>query len=166
MNGKYTAAMCLLVALACVATAGCHRASATDEDHLEHHVPPHKPQNLTSAIDEIERRFEVLAHGREVPIADRAAQLQELVDIIRWLPEIAGDSDLPEEQWNVVDQVSEKFWPLLQGQLDHANRGEDISLEPLHSSVSTAIRQLREVAGKLPAETASEHSQHQGHDHD
>jgi len=166
MNGNYTAASCLLAALAFVVAPGCHRASATDEDHLEHHVPPHKPQNLTSAIDQIERRFEALAHDQTSPITDRAIQLKELVEIVRWLPEIAGDSDLPEEQWNVVDQVSEQLWPLLQGQLTRVERGEDFSLEPLHSSVSAAVQQLCEVAGKSPADAASAHSQHQGHDHD
>lgn len=166
MIGNYATAACLLAALALAAAPGCHRASATDEDHLEHHVPHHKPQNLAGAIDQIDRRFELLGLADGTQNAERAAQLKELVDIVRWLPEIAGDSDLPEEQWNVVDRASEKLWPLLQEQLNHAERGEDFNLETLRSSVTAAVSQLREAAGKGPVEAASATSKHEGHDHD
>jgi hypothetical protein len=148
---KYTASTCLLLPLLCFVLSGCHRAGATEDDHLEHHVPAHKPSHLATAIDEIERRYAAVAKEDGIQSPERITQLKELVDIVRWLPEIAGDSDLPEEQWNVVDGVSEYLWPLLQDQLNQAERGERISIASLTDSVTTAVKQLRDAADKPPA---------------
>lgn len=73
-------------------------------DH-DHHTPAHKPANLRAAIATLRERYDRLA---ELSPESHAAEheREELVDIVRWLPEIAGDSDMPEEQWNVVDRVS------------------------------------------------------------
>jgi hypothetical protein len=166
MMTRYAVTVLLLAVLNTIITSGCQRASATGEEHLEHHVPPHKPPNLSSAIDQIERRFESLVHGPGIRDAEAATQLQELIDIVRWLPEIAGDSDLPEEQWNAVDEVSQQLWPRLQDQLSNAKGGREVILHPLHDQVDAVVERLGQVAGRLPDATASANSQQRGHHHD
>jgi len=150
MNAQRYAARA--VRLVCVAALGCVRSSGHEEDdHLEHHVPEHKPASLAIAIEEIERRFTELAGNRQGPNAETAVQLEQLVDIVRWLPEIAGDSDLPEAPWNEVDRVSQRLWPPLQEQADRARRGESFDLVSLPSQVTESVKQLRDASRELPA---------------
>jgi hypothetical protein len=155
--------LAVVALLPVMALSGCYRVQATHDDHLEHHVPEHKPHDLHAAIDQIEDRFEALAHG-DVPKTDRMARLKELVDIVRWLPEIAGDSDLPEEPWNTVDQVSQQLAGLLQKAAAGAQAGEPPALAPLHSTVDAALDKLR-TAAELPIEPEPIASQHDHHNH-
>ena len=167
---KKCIAIGLLAVLAFIASPGCHRATATDHDHLEHHVPPHKPANVAAAIDQIEHRFEAMAHGERTRGSERVTELKELVDIVRWLPEIAGDSDLREPQWNTVDQISEKLWPPLLDQLQRAERGEVANLQPIHDLVDASLAELRDATRDLPVEptvaNTLNHGHSDGHTHD
>jgi hypothetical protein len=159
MNITRAMSILVLAALVLIGSPGCHRVNATTDDHLEHHDPPHKPRNLAMAVDQIERRFEAIAHGPGICNSESAAPLKELVDIVRWLPEIAGDSDLPEEQWNTVDQISEKLSPLLQEQLNNALRGASASMQPLHDSVVADVKRLREITHELPTAVGTNSNQ-------
>jgi hypothetical protein len=131
---------------------------------LEHHVPEHKPHSLHAAIDQIELRYDALAEG-EVPRAGRTARLKELVDIVRWLPELAGDTDLPEGPWNVVEQVSQQLAGLLQKAAAGDQAGELTALAPLHSTMDAALDKLRTAAAELPIEPKPVASQHDQHHH-
>lgn len=104
----------LLLAASFAAPLNACRERATSEatghehdpfhDH-DHDTPKHKPANLRAAIASLRYRYDRLA---ELSPGSHAAhhEREELIDIVRWLPEIAGDSDMPEEQWNVVDRAS------------------------------------------------------------
>jgi hypothetical protein len=153
----------LLGALAAVALAsGCGGAHARDDqdhhddhDHLEHHVPPHKPPDLAAAIEQIDQRFAALQRR---PDQGSAQQWQELLDIVRWLPEIAGDSDLPEAEWNVVNRVSGELTPLVERHCAQAAAAEPLAPAALAASIGKATQQLRKLA--TPSTTSPEH----GHD--
>ena len=49
--------------------------------------------------------------------ADRSAagisSMDELLDVVRWLPDLAGDSDMSETDWNVVSDASNKLLMIL-----------------------------------------------------
>jgi hypothetical protein len=152
----------VLLVLFAFAGSGCHRASTAEDDHLEHHHPPHKPPHLAAAIDQIERRYAALAAAESNPPAEFAEQLQELLDIVRWLPEIAGDSDLAEAPWNVVDQVSLELAPPLATALHQAQRGQPAALAPFAPRMQEAVTRLRAIC---PPHDPAADEQHEHKDH-
>lgn len=84
--------------------------SVRQADHLEHHVPEHRPASFAAAVEQIASRHERLRN--EIGKATREPvdrQLRELLDILDWLPEIAGDSDLRQADWNLVQQQAHQL---------------------------------------------------------
>jgi hypothetical protein len=82
--------------------AGCNASPA--DDHLEHHVPTHKPGSFAKAVEQLEIRNPFQPSGREA--GDPEVQQAELLDIIRWLPELAAETDLRRADWDAVQQAS------------------------------------------------------------
>ena len=88
----------LLIALLCCAMGivGCGEAKQSpDDEHLEHFVPSHKPKDFGHLVEQLALRVPQLA-----PAAltggddDHATVVQEMSDIIGWIPELAADSEL------------------------------------------------------------------------
>jgi hypothetical protein len=101
----FGAAACLL------AMAGCqdeHSPSAEHEhehDHAGHVIPAHKPKTFPDAV----RRLRELRGQIALAASERTGReaMPIALDIAAWLPEIAADSDMPEQPWNRVnDQAS------------------------------------------------------------
>lgn len=104
MNGRSLRVWVVALVLA----AGCGTGSAPDEeDHGSHAAPPHKPADFAAAVVETERRFVELTGP--LSAEERAKRLVELDDILRWLPELAGNTDLKRADWEaakgLVDQL-------------------------------------------------------------
>lgn len=74
----------------------------------------HRPANFRAAIEQLALRGLALrsdaAPDRETPFATR---LQQLKDIIHWLPELAGDSDLRRNDWEQVQQRTKQLEELV-----------------------------------------------------
>lgn len=105
-----------LTMLFVVAFAGCGGSTAdtadgkparegTVEDH--HGIPPHKPTSFARAVRGLPRRLSVFETGPNV--APDPTLLQELVDIVRWLPELAADTGLPRADWERVQELSKRM---------------------------------------------------------
>jgi hypothetical protein len=142
-------------------TGGCGRAGAHD-DRLEHHVPPHKPANLAAAAEAIPRRWKLLETiGTAGNPEARHERWQELLDIVRWLPELAGDSDLPEEHWNRVNAISQQLIAQLQPAVQRLATDPHAALPPLASS-ELLLAELRPIvaAEQAPANSANEPGEH------
>lgn len=96
----------LAVFSVCLLLSSCHAQG--EAEHLEHVTPEHKPAGYTEATVQLRQRFtEVL--DRKLDEHQRTQQLAELGDIIRWLPEIAAESDLKKPQWEQVEQISQRL---------------------------------------------------------
>lgn len=92
--------------------AGCGARSTTtaEEDHLEHHVPPHRPATFSAGLEAIRTRLTQVAAGPQGPDAALwQQQTTELREILEWLPELAGDSDLRRPAWEQVHDVSRQM---------------------------------------------------------
>jgi hypothetical protein len=78
------------------------------DDHAGHVIPAHKPKTFPDAV----RRLRELndEFGREFDATTRKSAdektLRIAVDIAKWLPEIAADSDMPEKPWDEVNARS------------------------------------------------------------
>ncbi len=78
--------------------SGCGSSAESHEgEHLEHFVPAHKPNSFGDVMDQLSLRVAQLARGGELRGGSdegHATALQELSDIIGWIPELAADSEL------------------------------------------------------------------------
>lgn len=98
-------------AMACLSLSslGCGGAATVDheDNHAEHHIPAHKPAHFEDAVRQLELRHKELAE--QWSNSDRetlAIRLQELRDIIGWLPELAADTDLKRKQWEHAQSLA------------------------------------------------------------
>ncbi len=63
-------------------------------------------------------RLELLMTGQATRVGDGSISLeQEMLDLIRWLPELIADSDLDEATFNAVDTWTSKLIPLMEMEL-------------------------------------------------
>lgn len=94
--------------------AGCTQTveSAAEEDHLEHHIPEHKPKTYTETVRELDSRMRTLLN--QSPASVNQEEKQQLEEIIDWIPELAADSELKHKDWNEVQQISTEIKSVFQ----------------------------------------------------
>lgn len=105
--------------------------NSTDEGHLEHHIPPHQPHSYMETVDQLKSRFDRMALGTEFTVAQK-----ELEDIIIWLPDLAGDSELKQQDWEKVNTLQKSL--LQQYQLlkqDSKNASAKVEIDRLLTSL-------------------------------
>lgn len=96
----------LAVLVGFAGTLGCTLretpAKPAIENVEEHHgIPPHKPATFTAAWEALSQRLS------DPPHPETAAKAHaELLDIIRWLPELAAETDLPRAAWEDVQRLA------------------------------------------------------------
>jgi hypothetical protein len=141
-----TEATILIVALAVFCVAGCHPAGDSHErELLEHAEIPHKPKSFADGVDSLAHRhaawFGLEKHGHAHTLDGRGAnshEWTELLDVARWLPELAGDTDMPEPEWNQVRAASLDLLATYQ----RLETARDPALLDLASAIIARLRQL------------------------
>jgi hypothetical protein len=105
----------LLAASMPFSSAGCQQSSSrADHEHEEaHQLPPHRPASFTAAAPDLRQRLTALASDAPTVNAQRQVQVQELKDILRWLPELAGDTDLRKSDWEQVNACARELKQLV-----------------------------------------------------
>ena len=93
-----TLALILLAAL----LAGCGEGENQKTSHFEHdhEMPDHWPSDLADSALKIRDRL--LMYQRFPDL--RPEMTSQIIDIVSWVPEIAADTDLTEEDWIPIDQ--------------------------------------------------------------
>ena len=138
----------LLLALSLPGCSGEEEAA-----HLEHSVPAHKPHSFAEAVEELIRR------SQQVNPVQNPREFEELRDIVRWIPELAADSDLPEPDWTTACIAAEE----LSRALDNLQTSSDPeSLADISQPIKT-LDTLVEAAG-LPEPEPPHHDHHDHHD--
>lgn len=97
---------CLATLSICLLLSSCQTHG--EVEHLEHVTPEHKPASYAGAVVQLQQRF---AKALDGTLAEhhRTPRLAQLADIIRWLPEIAAESDLKKYDWEQVEQISQRL---------------------------------------------------------
>lgn len=142
----------LLIQFLCVAV-GCGSSSVSSgtvedsehhDEHLEHHRPEHRPASFTAAVEQIARRHARI-QAKMMKKSDQSLdhEISELLDILVWLPEIAGDSELRQSDWETVKQHAESLASLLQ-KLDPSGIGVQQDISSIHE-MTTLIKDLRKL---------------------
>ena len=129
-------------------TCGCNRNVATGvasssspaaEQH-DHH-PAHWPATIFAASDRL-MALESGLIGDAQP--ERVSIERELVDLIKWMPELAADTDLKEDAFNRIDSWSSKYLPVLEEQMKQGLKFDSMLKS---EGLSEAIVQLNELVG-------------------
>jgi hypothetical protein len=85
-----------------VGLSGCQGGNEVKEE--AHHIPEHLPANFDRAVGRIEQLVSHLKDGAALEKMPTEVNVEtELRDVVRWLPELAAQSDLTEVDWNLVD---------------------------------------------------------------
>ena len=141
----------LLIALLCCAMgfAGCREAKEShDDEHLEHFVPAHKPKDFGELIEQLARRVPQLASATSSDgDDDHAMAVQEMSDIIGWIPELAADSELIKADFESAVATGNKLSAVYSERIGSTNaKAVDVAeFEPL-------IEELRKLVPKSQAQ--------------
>ncbi len=104
--------------LGILALPGCGQGKASLHED-DHEMPAHWPTSLSDAAEKIERHFQELqAHPSQA--LDGSTVFEQFRDLIEWAPNIAGEEDLSEQDWNPIYQASEKIRSGLRSTFDGA----------------------------------------------
>ncbi len=79
-----------------------------EHDHDHHHVPDHKPENFSMLVKSLDERL----HASDIDAHD----WEEIIDLVRWIPELAADSDLRRKDFESALHISESLIAELQPQ--------------------------------------------------
>ena len=90
---------------------------SNEHDHHDHDhgVTPLKPVSFAKAIQRLPRWIWSVASEFKAGHQDHAREAtDQLQDVIRWLPELAADSDLGEGDWTMVQQTCRQMEAIVQ----------------------------------------------------
>jgi len=101
----------LIISFTALYSSGCGPSTVSptsaEEEHLEHHIPAHKPATFTDAVEALRNRIRHVGDESAAGRADHlAGDLSELRDIVDWLPELAADSDMRKADWDEVNALT------------------------------------------------------------
>ncbi|MBU6275670.1 MAG: hypothetical protein KGQ61_03445 [Planctomycetes bacterium] len=144
MNRRHvTLPIRVLVALA-LGSAGCGRSVAPREvEEPTHHRPAHHPGSLAAAPPAIRARAARLVAAP----ADAAAATAELRDILRWIPQLAADTELPRGAWDDVAALAAR------GSARLAAPGDPTALA---ADLAATADRLAAIVATLPPGTPAE----------
>lgn len=103
-----------------------------DHDH-DHHIADHRPDDYADLVRQLESRPALIHAEADHDMGHAAHELEELRDIIAWLPEIAADTDLVKRDWDVANLLSGELNNLVPARveafLDQMKPGSDGATE-------------------------------------
>ncbi len=137
IHGKFS----LPVGLMLILLNGC--GEEKDSLHeLDHVVPAHWPAGLQDAANKIGERIAILDNPSAHSEAELHSASQELSELINWVPEIAADTDLGEQDWMPIYERSE----VLRNQLGPGL----VEIQKVQQQLIDLQTMLREAEAKLP----------------
>jgi hypothetical protein len=109
--------------------SGCVGEQTAKTSHFEHdhEIAAHWPANLADAAAKIRSRLD----SARVDDAKSNPHVKEIEEIVSWVPEIAADTDLAEQDWIPIDNAAEQLSSRLRAsgyQMTPSNRGLIIAL--------------------------------------
>lgn len=141
---------------------GCHESSgARDEaaptgaviakEHLDHVIPDHKPHDFPDAVREIARRDralrEEIAEGHAEHILE---ELNELLDILNWIPDLAADSELRKAEWDGVRTAAQQLKSIYEP-LRNATAGKIFLADgELERQIDSTLHSFEALVAKYP----------------
>jgi hypothetical protein len=168
IDGHGSAHLRVVITCLLLVVAGCQRK---ESEEVEHHSPVHKPESFPAAVDRLVTLHAAILEGPARP-SEGLDIFMETHDVIRWLPELAADSDLDEDSWNQVDHTAQRMEAMLTAVLKRtgdarlaAYREYKDSMDKLQSQLLN-LRQLFSPASESETKHSHSHVDAHGHNHD
>lgn len=119
------------------ANAAAAKGNAAEAEH--DHFPAHWPSTIFVASE----RLVALQKSEGSPNSPQGVSPeQELIDLLRWLPELAADSDLEERTFNKIDTWSHDYLQMLEPKW---NAGAKLDSLLAVEGLSKVIAELQEI---------------------
>lgn len=142
-------------AFACLlALGGCNPSAPTSnapdgavDYQSSHGIAAHRPDSLATAVTQLSARRDALLAAS--PPTDIATALRELKEIVRWLPELAGDSDLRRADWEQVRQLADELAAITEP-WDSAQDAAATTSRTEFDRILAALRPLAEKSAVVP----------------
>lgn len=131
---------------------GCSNEQRESLHENDHFVAEHWPTSLADAAAKIEARVVLIKEGKN----EKA--LKELSDIVGWVPEIAADSELKEEDWIPIHHASDALSSNLNGGFDSASSDELAEVESFRRLLIEGVAILDAIQSSKPGYEATEES--------
>jgi len=139
--------------LAAVMAGGC-AGPAGDHEEDAHALPEHHPRTFRSAVVDIGHRGGVLTSGMlEGP--ELELQRRQLLDVVRWLPELAADTELGRRDWERVNDAARTLARELES-LAHAGEQAASRQKTLPTTLADAMKTLADADALLPPDIPTE----------
>lgn len=100
--GFYSILTLIILAFGC--TSGCGNSKQSLYEEIDHELPEYWPTDMADAANKINQREQAILSGTA---SDQ--EHKELLELISWCPEVAGDTDITESQWQPIYEVSESL---------------------------------------------------------
>lgn len=111
--------------------SGCYGGKQSDstapQEQREQHFPPHWPETIFVAA---ERLAALEADGLEKDSSTLVSLEQEWVDLFRWLPELAADSEISKADFDRIDAINMKFGVTMEKMLEQGKTLKQMKSEP------------------------------------
>ncbi len=143
----------IMLALAVVMVGGCAGPTGGhDED--AHALPEHHPRTFRRAVVDIAHRGGVLTSGM-LQGPDWELERRQLLDIVRWLPELAADTELGRRDWEHVRDAADRLANALQS-FKHAGQLADGPQKSLSATLAASMKTLSDADALLTPDVPSE----------
>ena len=174
--GQRTTCFVLLLGLACLLGVGCTDSSTAtksggEEEH-HHHDHGHRPASYNAALAQIKHaRDEVKAAFDAGTPNECDDALHDVAEVLGVLPEVAAETDLPKEDWQVVKDQSKVLFDQFMKIHDgfHGDSSQGASFESVAAEINAAIEVLESKVSatgeKVSPASDKHHDEHDGHDH-
>jgi hypothetical protein len=134
----------IAVLLTMTLLTGCanEEAAKTSLFEHDHEVAPHWPDGLEDTAAKIRQRIE----ASELSPSAAKQRTDEIVDLISWVPEIAADTNLSEQDWLPLNSAAESLSANLRAannEMTDSNRQQTAELcELIEQSITKIPSQL------------------------
>ncbi len=102
----------LISAVFLAGSIGCFSTFQESKEAHEagHSVPAHKPDSFSAALTAIaDRQQQLTGEDWSTGVDSRTVLLQELRDIVGWLPELAAQTDLEKPDWDRIQRLTQSL---------------------------------------------------------
>lgn len=152
MRTEYSALLSTVLLVFFSTLIGCGKAAINTSvpeipvqttERLEHHQAAHHPDTYAAAVRQIElRHTRIQAEIKHTELDSLKREIQELRDILEWLPTIAADSDLKKPDWETANQCATQLKKSYDAYATAVNSGHRIQEMP-SAECRRAIESLR-----------------------
>lgn len=157
----------VLMAVGCTETSPSSTTSSGEEEH-HHHDHGHRPKSYHAALTQIKHSRDEVKAAFDAGTPDACDDaLHEVSEVLDALPEVAAETDLPKEDWQVVKDQSKVLFDQFMKIHDgfHVDAKQGASFDSVADEINKAIEVLESKFAATGEKVPSGHD-HEGHEHD